>query len=145
MSDGVDPLMGYCGLYCGDCVNHKGEVADLARDLRKKLQEEHFDRVAAGLAGYFKDFNDYGKFDNILGALVELRCKEGCRNSRGPYCPAGKCSIKKGYKGCWECGEFDGCKKLQFLEPIHGDSHLKNLRAIREKGVQEFIRGERHW
>ena len=28
-------LTAYCGLYCGDCFNYKGEIADLARDLRK--------------------------------------------------------------------------------------------------------------
>ena len=30
-------LMGFCGLCCEDCFNRKGEIADLARDLRKKL------------------------------------------------------------------------------------------------------------
>jgi hypothetical protein len=42
-------LIAYCGLYCGDCVNYKGEVADLARDLRKKLRQEKFNRVSKGL------------------------------------------------------------------------------------------------
>ena len=28
-------LIAYCGLYFGDCFNHKGEIADLARNLRK--------------------------------------------------------------------------------------------------------------
>ena len=39
-------LIAYCGLYCGDCFNHKDEIADLARDLRKKLREAKFDRVS---------------------------------------------------------------------------------------------------
>ena len=26
-----DELIAFCGLYCGDCPNHKGEIADLAR------------------------------------------------------------------------------------------------------------------
>lgn len=41
--DADKKLIAYCGLYCGDCVNYKGEIADLARDLRKKLRQEKFD------------------------------------------------------------------------------------------------------
>jgi hypothetical protein len=145
MSSDLDPLMGYCGLYCGDCFNHKGEIADQARDLRKKLREEHFDNAATGLSKFFKDFNDYEKCYNVLGAMVKLRCSKGCRNGRGPHCTPGMCSIKKGYAGCWECGEFEDCKKLKFLDPIHGDGHLKNLRNIRKKGVEGFIQGKRYW
>lgn len=44
--DKNEKLVAYCGLYCGDCINYKGEVADLARDLRKKLREAKFDRVS---------------------------------------------------------------------------------------------------
>lgn len=145
MSDSVDPMMGYCGLYCGDCVNHKGEVADLARDLRKKLREEHYDRTAAGLSKYFKEFGDYDKCYNVLGAMVKMRCSKPCRIGRGPQCTPGKCSIKKGYQGCWECGEFEACTKLKFLEPIHGDGHLKNLGVIRKKGIEGFVQGKRYW
>jgi hypothetical protein len=52
-------LIPYCGLHCGDCPNHSGEIADLARDLRKKLREYHFERVAPGLATFFKPFANY--------------------------------------------------------------------------------------
>jgi len=41
-----EKLVAYCGLYCDDCINYKGEIADLARDLRKKLREAKFDRVS---------------------------------------------------------------------------------------------------
>ena len=43
-------LVAYCGLCCGDCFNRKGEIADLARDLRKKLRENKFDVVSKGLS-----------------------------------------------------------------------------------------------
>jgi hypothetical protein len=29
-------LIGYCGLYCGDCPGYTQTVANLARDLRKQ-------------------------------------------------------------------------------------------------------------
>ncbi len=38
MSKQDENLIAYCGFYCGDCLNCKGEIADLARDLRKKLR-----------------------------------------------------------------------------------------------------------
>lgn len=145
MSDGVDPLMGYCGLYCDDCFNRKGEVSDMARDLRRKLREVHYERMAEGVAPFFKVFEDYGRCYEVLGAMVKMRCSRPCRIGRGPQCTAGKCSIGRGYAGCWECGEFEGCGKLKFLEPVHGDAHLKNLRAIRKKGIDGFIQGKRYW
>jgi len=46
VEDKNEKLVAYCGLYCGDCINYKGEVAGLARDLRKKLRQAKFDRVS---------------------------------------------------------------------------------------------------
>jgi hypothetical protein len=45
MNEADVSLITYCGLHCGDCPNHSGEIADLARDLRKKLREYHFERL----------------------------------------------------------------------------------------------------
>ncbi len=77
-------LIAYCGLYCGDCPNHKGEIADLARDLRKKLREAKFDRTAQGLSKYFKEFKNYEQCYQVLGGMVRLRCKRACRSGGGP-------------------------------------------------------------
>ena len=59
----------YCGLHCGDCPNHSGEIADLARDLRKKLRENHFERVAPGLARFSKPFANYALCYETIGAM----------------------------------------------------------------------------
>jgi len=32
-------LIAYFGLYCRDCFSYRGEIADSARNLRKKLRE----------------------------------------------------------------------------------------------------------
>ena len=45
-------LIAYCGLYCGDCPIHKGNIADLARDLRKELREARFDKTADALSEF---------------------------------------------------------------------------------------------
>jgi len=42
----------YCGLYCADCPNRKGIIADLARDLRKELRSYRFDKTAELLSTY---------------------------------------------------------------------------------------------
>ena len=139
-------LVGYCGLCCADCFNYKGEIADLARDLRKKLRENNFDFVSKGLSKYFKDFNNYPQCYEVLGAMVRLRCKRACKNGGGnPACKARNCCQKKGIAGCWECGEFETCAKLDFLKPIHADANLKNLRVLKKGGVEAFLQGKRYY
>lgn len=139
-------LIANCGLYCGDCVNHKGEIADLARDLRKKLREAEFARTAQGLSKFFKEFKNYEQCYEVLGAMVRLRCKRTCRDNGGPpQCKIRNCCQKKDIQGCWECEEFETCEKLDFLQPIHQDAHLKNLRKIKKQGTDKFLIGKRHW
>jgi hypothetical protein len=139
-------LIAYCGLYCGDCPNHKGEIADLARDLRKKLREAKFERVAHGLSKFFKEFQHYDQCYQTLGGMVKLRCKRTCRAGGGPpSCKMRSCCQKKGINGCWECDDFETCDKLNFLVPVHGDAHVKNLRNLKKRGVDEFLTGKRYW
>lgn len=129
----------YCGLCCNDCFNHKGEIADLARDLRKKLREEKFDRAAGGLSKYFKEFGDYEKCYATLGAMVRLRCGKMCHEGGGnPGCKIRKCCVKKGIPGCWECSEAEACDKHDFLKPIHGEENVDNLRKIKKAGLDKF-------
>jgi Protein of unknown function (DUF3795) len=136
----------YCGLHCGDCPNHSGEIADLARDLRKKLREYHFERVAPGLATFFKPFANYELCYETLGAMVKLRCKRGCRDNGGPpQCKIRNCCRKRDFDGCWQCVDFETCEKLNFLTATHGDAHIKNLGTIKKRGVDVFLTGKRYW
>jgi hypothetical protein len=139
-------LVAYCGLYCGDCLMHKGEVADLARDLRKKLRETKFERVAKGLSKIFKDLENYEQCYQVLGTMVRLRCRRACRQGGGPpACKMRNCCQRKGIQGCWECEEFETCQKLEFLRAVHGEAHLKNLRKIKKQGISGFVEGPRSW
>ncbi len=138
----------FCGLYCGDCFGHRGKVADLARDLRKELRDSRFKAFADFMAGtgFGKVYKDYDACYEVLGAMVKFRCRRGCRDGGGPpQCKIRNCCRKKGLEGCWECGEFESCSRLDFLRGVHGDAHLKNLRILARKGPQEFVRGKRHW
>jgi hypothetical protein len=137
-------MIGYCGLYCGDCFNYKGEIADSSRDLRKKLREAHFETMAPGLSRYFKEFQNYEQCYEVLGAMVRLRCKRTCHSGGGnPSCKPRTCCQNKDSAGCWECADFETCNKLDFLKPIHGDAHLKNLRKLKKQGIDSFLKGAR--
>lgn len=138
----------YCGLYCGECPNHTGVIADLARDLRKELRNYKFDKTAELLSEYpfFKVYEKYGDCYQVLGAIVKMRCNKTCREGGGnPTCKIKRCVIKNKLIGCWECEDFESCDKLQFLQANHGVAHLKNIRIIKKKGIDKFENGEKHW
>ncbi len=146
--DKKDPCIAYCGLYCNDCHGYTGKIPDLARDLRKELREVHYDKFAATIStsSFGKDFKEYEECYKVLGAMVKFRCRKGCRDGGGsPFCKIRKCAQKKGFDGCWECTDFETCKKLKFLEPVHGNAHIKNLRTIMKKGKKEFLAGQTLW
>jgi len=137
-------LIAYCGLYCGDCFGYKGKVADLARDLRKELRQAKFEEDVKGIP--FKEFQHYNECYEVLGAMVRLRCKRAYRGGGGnPFCKIRKCYQTKGVEGCWECGDFETCGKLDFLKVNHGDAHIKNLRKIKKQGIDEFLKGKKCW
>ncbi len=141
-------LIAYCGLYCGDCFRYQGRIADLARDLRKELRKARFDKIAEFMSSYsfFEIFKDYQECYELLGALVKLRCNKVCQDGGGPhFCKMRKCCQKKDIEGCWQCEEFEICEKLDFLNPAHGDAHLKNLRKIKRTGVGNFLEGKKYW
>jgi len=136
----------YCGIYCGSCLNNTGEIADLARDLRKKLREYRFERIAPALSVVFKPFANYPQCYETLGAMVKLRCKRGCRDNGGPpQCTIRSCARKRDYQGCWECTDFEICEKLNFLKSAHGDANIKNLKKIQKQGVDAFLAGKKYW
>jgi len=143
-----ETLIAYCGLYCGDCHGYTGKIPDLARDLRKQLRQIHYDKFADFISNYSfgKDFKNYDECYKVLGAMVKFRCRKGCQNGGGsPFCKIRKCVQKKRFDGCWECTEFETCKKLIFLENVHGDAHIKNLKIIKKIGEKEFVKGKTLW
>ena len=144
----TEKLVSYCGLYCGDCHGFDGKIPDLARDLRKELRKTDYDKFAnfIGQSSFGKDFRNYDACYKVLGAIVRFRCRKGCRNGGGsPFCKIRKCAQDKGFKGCWLCGEFEECEKLNFLKPVHGNAHLKNLRNIKKHGAKYFAENKRFW
>ena len=143
MAGGEERMAAYCGLYCEDCAFRTGTIPDLARDLRGELRRVRFDKVSEVIP--FLDAEAYRQTYEFLGTLVKLRCK-GCKlSSRSRHCRIAQCALRKEYEGCWECPEFADCRKLEFLVPVHGDAHLRNLRRIRKAGVEEWVAGGPLW
>jgi len=144
---GNEKLITYCGLYCGDCYGYQGKIASLAGKLNEELNNANFKKNADHFATlpFFKEFKNYDSFVKLLKTLEGLTC-EGCREGGGPhFCEIRKCCGEKEIMGCWECGEFKSCEKLNFLSATHGDAHIKNLGLIKEEGMEKFVDGDRHW
>lgn len=138
----------YCGLYCAECPNKTGAIADLARDLRKELRTYRFDKTAEllGTFSFFQEYKNYPTCYEVLGAMVKMRCYKTCKQGgANPGCKIRKCAQKKNYNGCWECDSFENCEKLDFLNTNHGKAHIMNLKKINKKGVDEFLKGKKHW
>jgi hypothetical protein len=144
-----ETLIAYCGLHCGDCVIYGGKIADLSKELLSRLKESEFNRLALGLSTMFPDLKslkNYEQFCDVLAALNWVRCHKICRQGGGTTgCKIRACCSEKSIEGCWVCEQSENCELLAWLKPIHGNGYAKNLRIIREKGKEVFLREERFW
>lgn len=139
-------MLAYCGLYCGDCAGYSGEIADAARALKETTERYKFHQTAKHL--FPKKLKDYSKLCKMIDFMSQLKCPKTCRqiNKREVKCEISKCCREKRFFACYECITFETCSKLKTLSGLHGDSHIKNLRAIREKGIENWLRkGKRLW
>jgi prenyltransferase beta subunit len=139
-------LLAYCGLYCGDCAGYSGEIADVAQNLKETLEKYKFHQTAKHL--FPTELKDYDKLQQMIDFMTELNCIKTCRQKKDSEvkCGISKCCRDKGFFACYECSTFETCTSLETLSSLHGDSHIKNLSAIREKGIDNWIlRSKRLW
>jgi hypothetical protein len=139
-------LLAYCGLYCGDCAGYTGEIADAAKNLITCIKKYKFDRAAKHL--FFEQLKEYDKVDEMLTFMAQLKCNKICRERKddSTSCKIRKCCKEKGYYACYECEVFETCDTPASLSGLHGDSCVKNLKAIKEMGIEDWIeRGVRLW
>jgi len=140
-------LTAYCGLYCDDCIRYKSKASDLSRKLLKELRNIEFGKYADIKSSSEKQFDAVEQFKpykeccEVLEAIAALQCNTPCRVGGG--CPTFACAIleccrKKGFRGCWECDEFEICEKFKSLKAIHGDSPQHNLKKIKELGLDSW-------
>ena len=146
MKDGKE-LLAFCGLYCGDCLGYTGLVAKRAKSLMAVLEKHQFDRTAKSV--FSVELKDYDRFREMLGFMSGLKCPKICRKREDSEtsCKIRECCIEKGFYACYECDDFEICGKLKsFMQGLHADSCLKNLRAIKEMGLEAWIKkGKKFW
>lgn len=139
-------LLAFCGLYCGDCAGHTGAIADAAENLKRISGEYKFERTAGEI--FAEELPDYDKFAEKLTFITGLRCSPSCRDKAEgeTTCAIRKCCKERGYFACNECAEFTNCDKFTGLNALHGDSCARNLTAINETGLEEWLtKGKRYW
>jgi hypothetical protein len=123
-------------------------MADLATEMKAELERERFNVRAELIADVpiFAVYDKYPTFERVLFALGEMRCEGTCRQGRGPpECSVRVCCFDKGIAGCWECGSFESCEKLDFLKGRnHGGAVIRNLRLLRDDPAIN-ISGGRRW
>jgi hypothetical protein len=143
----AERMVGYCGLYCGDCPGHTQKIPDLAEELSAELRRVKLERVIPLMQREVPGLKHYAKGLELLGGLAKLRCPAICRDrDEKTGCVVSRCCRERKYLGCWECAEFESCSKMKgFLDVAHGDAHIRNLRRIARYGVRKFIGGKREW
>jgi hypothetical protein len=122
-------LTTHCGIYCGDCPRYKAKFSDMCADLLYELERSHFSELAKIIATKNDKFEKYDEMLSLLKTINALKCELPCRlgGGRGPSCEVIVCSTGRSIEGCWDCDDFEQCKKLDFLKPFCGNAPIKNL------------------
>ncbi|MDI6742568.1 MAG: DUF3795 domain-containing protein [Smithella sp.] len=134
-------LTAYCGLYCGDCIRYKSKLSDMARDIIIEFENTNFAEYAKVKKLSLTLMADYKTMIGVLNAVSQIKCETPCRlggDGCGGSCTIIKCVKNRSLEGCWECHEFENCDRLDFLRPFHGDAPVKNLRKIRDLGIDSW-------
>jgi hypothetical protein len=146
-------LLCACGQACSDCIWYQKDLYETAikfRDLIKKYEMDIFfkhlneDPDWSILKDKFSKFKDIGWFMEFLDNIINTQCSKTCQMTGGcsffgtfqGECGIVECAKSKGYSGCWQCGDFEKCDKLTFVNTVYGGSTHENLRAARDKGVK---------
>jgi hypothetical protein len=115
----------YCGLNCATCKERFAEVRKKAGELDAVFEKVNIAEMARIIPFMNSKFKGYKK----LLAFFNHECP-GCRKKGGnPFCGIRKCSKRKGYVTCVECGS-DICGKYKPILKVHRDNEIQNNRAI---------------
>jgi hypothetical protein len=134
-------LTAYCGLHCGGCIRFQCRASGLSAQLLDELARCRFQEYAKAKRHHAQELEHYGPMIAALEVISELKCEVPCRlggDGCNGSCRIIPCVKEKAIEGCWECAEFEACGKLDFLKLLHGDAPLKNLRKIKEYGIDAW-------
>ncbi len=129
-------------MYCGDCIRYKCKASDLANTLLDEIDNNHFKEYAKVKRSHVKEFENFEELIASLKALSEIKCKTPCGSGGdgcGGACEIIQCVHEQNLNGCWECGKYERCEKLDFLKSYHGHSIVNNLRKIKKYGLANWV------
>jgi hypothetical protein len=139
-------LLAYCGRYCGDCLGYTGVIADVADSLKTVVDIYKFDQTVQCV--FPEQVEEYQKFYEMFTFMINLRCPRICRERRDEEvsCEIVKCCRERGFFACYECDDLETCGRLKSrFNGLHYQSNMKNLRAIKKMGLEEWLaKGKRH-
>jgi len=138
--------LGYCGLYCGDCLGMTGVIADAATNFLNVLDKYEFEKTAFSV--FPSKLSGYDDLIDMLMFMENLRCTRFCREFDGgeTQCIIRECCVEHGYQACSSCEDFETCDKLEsVLGALHLRACRRNLRDINEMGLDMWLReGTKH-
>ena len=138
--------LGYCGLYCGDCLGRTGVIADAARDFLDDLDKYEFEKTAFSV--FPSELANYDDLLDMLMFMENLRCNRLCREIDGgeSKCIVRECCVENGYFACNSCENFEDCDKLKMiLGRLHFEACRRNLRDVNEIGLEKWLaEGTKH-
>ncbi len=123
MSKNINQNLAFCGLYCPHCYRVK--ISNAAKILKHEM-----DAAADKGAKYFSEVSE--SFSDDINVLISKECNLYCRAGGGTTCEIKLCCLDKKLNGCWECGDFETCKKIS----AQFKGHCKD---IKEKGIDAYI------
>lgn len=106
-----DALLGYCGLYCGNCIYYQNTVKGVGTD------------------------RGDGVYEYCEG------CNSGNATTWCTDCAIKKCGIEKSKRYCLECGEFPCGKMKDFMYDPKYKYHLdvtENMRKLKIMGLDAW-------
>ena len=131
-------LTAYCGIYCPDCIRWQNNYSGPAAELTSRLREVGFERYAEYKAPEVPGYAAYPQMLELLDAVSNLNCRIPCRQGGdgcSTACVVKDCCQENGYEGCWQCGHWRDCEKLEFVERFFGPAARLNIATIKEQGL----------
>ncbi|MCD6162719.1 MAG: DUF3795 domain-containing protein [candidate division Zixibacteria bacterium] len=114
-------LIGYCGLYCGQCPIYLASTT-FNDNKKEKLAKKYARELDKEISP--KDIHCWG-------------CRAGNRNCWGKSCKIRKCASDMGVEFCYQCHKYP-CPDIDDFCNKHPDA-LQNLNKISKIGVEAFI------
>jgi hypothetical protein len=130
-------LVGYCGIYCRDCVYYKNIFGMRAKDLLTDVKKNEWVKMV------WETLDAPFDVDNFMAGLEWLASSPGC-----PGCLAGggwpECSIRvccqnKKIRGCFECNDYP-CPEVSKDEAAHQRELIKKIKT---SGLKVYIMEKR--